>query len=68
MLCSAISMFSCWVTKGMEKDRLSKEGDVCLGLCKEDFTNGEEHPRQWGQHRLGRVYLRNSRLSMVAVL
>lgn len=40
--------------------------EICLGLYEEDFTNGEGHPRQWGQHELGRVYLR--KLSIVAVV
>lgn len=65
-MCLAISMYSCWLTKDMEKDRWSKGEEICLGLYEEDFTNGEGHPRQWGQHELGRVYLR--KLSIVAVV
>lgn len=64
-MCSAISMYSCWLTKDMEKDRWSEGEEICLGLYEEDFTNGEGHPRQWEQHELGRVYMR--KLSIVAV-
>lgn len=36
---SAVSMYSVWLRKYIEKDRLSKGREICLGHYKEDLTN-----------------------------